>query len=122
MSFVEEHEKAHQINKDRRLKNKDNSVASTNTGNTNSVKNLCLKPNQLKPNRPFSGDLTNQDQKKEKILFKKKIPLARPKTAKPENLGLEEGTNRYTTFNPCSTEEEKALDNRSSHLPEILES
>ena len=56
LSFVEKHEKLHQMNKNRRLKTKDSSLASTNTGNTNSVAGFTNKITKHKLNRPFSGE------------------------------------------------------------------
>ena len=114
LKFVEEHEKKHAVSKEKRTSVKENSPLSTNTGNTTnigcttSVVGLSKKLDQIKLNRPFSGDSKKQEKSQNKELMKKKAPLARPKTAKNKNENLEKSLeNKLSSFNPSSHEEEK---------------
>ena len=52
------------MNSSSRAKNKENSLASTNTGNTNIAANLTKNSNNnTKLNRPFSGDISKKEVK-----------------------------------------------------------
>lgn len=122
LEFVEEHERKLLKNKEQRLKNFNNSLASTNTGITTTVNNLSKKADIMKLDRPFSGGILKNDIKQNKSLFKKqKLPISRPKTAKNAMLEFEKSQEQKMSIGNPSSNEDKAADNESNHLPEIME-
>lgn len=109
LSFIEKHEVMHQMSKEKRMNNKENSIASTNTGCTNS-----------KISRPFSGDPKTQESKR-KILpnGKNKTGVFRSRESssanyknKPERFLYND--NNTVTAAPTHIEEDK-------YLPDIEE-
>jgi hypothetical protein len=119
LKFVELHEKQYLTNKERR--SKEGSTASTVTANTTNFNRLEMKVEQIRLNRPFSGDAMRQEKKEEGDLVKRKAPFERPKTAKNDTLGLERSTeNKLSSLGQSSHEKERQLE-RSNRLPEIIE-
>lgn len=116
LKFVEEHEKRHLVNKERRSKEVDSE--SVMTANSTVGNRLERKVEQIRLHRPFSGDVMRQE---EAELVRRKGPAERPKTAKNDALGLERSTdNKLSSFGHSSHEDEKLLE-RSNKLPEIVE-
>ena len=112
LAFVEKHELMHQINKEKRLGNKELSLASTYAGSTN-----------INKTRPFSGDqIKNMDSKYSYVINKSKIipnnKLNRPHTAEfHSKLGKHlDMQNEYPMSEALLT-----ISDECNHLPNIQE-
>lgn len=105
------------MNKNRRTKNKDSSIASTNTGATTNIN----FPNHVanKFVRPFSGDENKQTKGKVFEVDKKKL-LVRPKTAQIFEETKSNNENRFSVITPTNFEIDKH-DEWSNNMPLIEE-
>jgi hypothetical protein len=130
LTSVERHEKLHQMNKNRRLKTKDYSMASTNTGITNCVNEFNSKvTNKLK--RPFSGEpiKVNKESKFKSRNNKNSKVLQRGKPMRPKTAKFKKESNKNHDFLSKNTNQilipnnfdDKQMEIFSSHLPDIEE-
>ena len=117
LSFIEKHEKLQEMSKNRRIKNKDSSIASTNTGATTNINFPNLVSNKFV--RPFSGDENKQTKGKVFEVDKKKL-LVRPKTAQIQNESKSNNENRFGVITPTNLEIDRP-DEYSNHMPLIEE-
>ena len=117
LSFVEKHEKLQEMNKNRRIKNKDNSLASTNTGVTTNIN--FTSQGITKIVRPFSGNENKQISLKNGFEAEKKI-IVRPKTAQIQNNSKHSNDNKMSIVTPSNIENDKQ-DDFSNRLPLIEE-